>query len=220
MNADSLLDKNICIATIKPGNKEGRFEMKMDFRLGNVSGPSVREAWLADSAETGRELDKRINQMKYKVKINNRTIANMYNPDTVLLVSYNLEVELEPSGQFIYLNPFFRKVAETNPLKDVQRKSPIELEHAFSSQFILKFTLPEGYALEESEAPANLSFNGGAMTYNRSMLYDEQQHLFSLQNIFTARTTYVDVEDYGHLRSFYETMVADQNKTIVLKKVK
>jgi hypothetical protein len=219
MNADSLLDKNTCMATLMPTDKKGIFNLKMNQRFGNVSGPILRSLWDKDSLEMKKSLDKGIQQLNYKIKIIDRSIANVVNPDTPLIISYHLEVELDETGLYMYVNPFFKRLIENNPFKDVVRKYPVEFENAMSSQFILKFQLPEGYALEDPERPINLSFNNGAMVYNRSMLYDPKLRMFSLNSMLQSKTTKIAVEDYKELRSFYETMVADQNKSIVLKKI-
>lgn len=219
MNADSLFDKNTCMATLKPTDKKGTYTVKMDQRLGNVSGTKMRTLWAKDSVSTQKLLDKNINQLKYKTKITSHSLSNIYNPDTPLVISYNLELELDESGDYIYLNPFFKRMVENNPFKDVMRKYPVEFENAMSSQFILKFQLPEGYILEDPEKPINLSFNNGTMVYNRSMLYDPKLRMFSLNSMLRSRITKVAVEDYKELRSFYEAIVADQNKSIVLKKI-
>lgn len=219
MKASSLFDKTTCMATLKPTDKKGVFNLKMNQRFGNVSGPMLRSLWDTDSLEMQKFLDKNIQQLNYKVKIIDRSFINIANPDTPLMISYNLEVELDESGSYMYLNPFFKRIIESNPFKDMTRKYPIEFPNAASSQFLFKFQLPEGYMLEEPDNATNLDFNNGEMTYSRSMLYDPKQRIISLNGMLQSKITKIAVEDYKELRSFYESIVDDQNKSMILKKI-
>jgi hypothetical protein len=219
MNADSLSDKNICMATLKPTDQKNIFSLKMDEKAGNVTGPLIRSLWTKDSVETRKYLDKEIQQLNYKTKVLNWSIANIYKPDTSVILSSNQEIELKASGNYIYLNPFFKPIVDKNPFTDVSRKETVEFPHAQNSQFILKFTLPDGYSPEEYEELTNISFKNGAITYTRATIYEPDQHLFSVSCTFRLNTTKIPIEDYKELRSFYESVAADQHKSIVLKKI-
>jgi hypothetical protein len=218
--ANTLVEKDVCMATLKPTAKPGIYNLKMEQRMGNIFGPEIREMWKNDSTKTREFLDNDIKTLNYKVKILDWSVANITNPDTPLIISYNLELELDANGEHIYLNPFFKRSVQTNPFKSINRKLPVEFPNALSTQFILKFTLPDGYTLEDADANAKFDFKNNSMSYSSSMLYDPNQKIFSLNNTLLSKVTKVEVEDYAALRSFYESVVQDQNKTIVLKKIK
>jgi hypothetical protein len=220
MKSNDLVDKSTFMATLKPTAKKGTYDLKVQRRFGNVSAPLFRELWQSDSAETKKMLEKSIEQLRYKIKIKDQQIENIYKADTSLTVNSNLELELNESGDYIYINPFFKPFIENNPFKDLNRKYPVRFTNAQECWFILTFNLPEGYSPEEADENINFNFKNEAMNYKRVTQYDSIQNIIYIKSFFKVNTTKIPIEDYKELRSFYEDVINDQQKSLVLKKNK
>lgn len=216
LSPDSLTDKNICMATITPGKKPGQYQLLMEQKLGDLSGTLIREGLLDDSVEVKRTLEEEMSKLKYKAKLKHYTISNQHNPDQGIRINYELDLELDTAAT-IYVDPFVKRFFSTNPFTEATRRSPVVFGSAFNYQFILRFTLPEGYQAEDYSNPVQLHLNN-YMSYRSTMNYDQTSRLFTLSCTLASKTATVPAADYTDLRSFYDRIITEQNKKIVLKK--
>ena len=131
-----------------------------------------------------------------------------------------MELQLDADNDITYLNPFFHKFYDTNPFIETKRIHPVEFGHTFNYTFLLKFQLPDGYQMEEYSNPASISLNKGDMQYRNNMQYDTEKKLFTLSSTLNSKTATVAAEDYDALRSFYDRVITEQNKKIVIRKTK
>ena len=220
ISPDSLSDKVVYTATAKPAAQPGLYSFKLEQKLGNVGGPAMRAMWKEDSVAVKKELEEAIHKLECKMSLKQLKLHNLDNPDTALVVTYDMELQLDADNDITYLNPFFHKFYDTNPFIETKRIHPVEFGHTFNYTFLLKFQLPDGYQMEEYSNPASISLNKGDMQYRNNMQYDTEKKLFTLSSTLNSKTATVAAEDYDALRSFYDRVITEQNKKIVIRKTK
>ncbi len=220
INPDSLSDRVVHTATVKPASQPGLYNFKLEQKLGNVAGPAMRAMWHEDSVAIKKELEETIHKLEYKMTLKQLKLSNLNNPDTALVITYDMELQLDTANDITYLNPFFHKFYDTNPFIETRRTHPVEFGHTFNYTFLLKFQLPDGYLMEEYSNPASISLNKGDMQYRNNMQYDTEKKTFTLSSTLNSKTATIDPEDYDALRSFYDRVITEQNKKIVIRKTK
>ncbi len=105
---------------------------------------------------------------------------------------------------------------EENPFRSEKREYPVDFCSAVEETYLMKLTLPAGYAVDEMPKTKLIALpgNAGKFTYSCAQTGESLTVVSSLlinKNLFTQ-------EEYPHLREFYDQVVAKQAEQIVLKK--
>lgn len=129
----------------------------------------------------------------------------------------NVNHAAEAMGNMIYINPIISGKIDENPLKQDERKLPIEFVVPMNTSYRLNLTIPEGYIVEE--LPKSVSI----VTPDRtaSLKYQIQANGNNLQLVHTwqIKESFYAQDKFHDLKEFYAVLVAKQNEQIVLKKV-
>ncbi|MGC3948210.1 MAG: transglutaminase domain-containing protein [Chryseolinea sp.] len=123
---------------------------------------------------------------------------------------------LTNSTNIIYLNPFLALQEKENPFKSETRQYPVDFGSPLEKLYMCKFTIPDGYDVDELPKPLILKLgeNSGKYVYNITRAGNTLNLLSQLMinnSLFTQ-------EEYADLREFYNVIVAKQAEQIVLKK--
>lgn len=218
LSPDSLEEKSISMATMTPGAREGLYDLLIEHKLGNVSGPATRRLLHDDSAMLVEKLKEELNTSRYKTRVKDITFLNSDNPDTSLIIRYMMEIELDTINDRTYINPYLQTHISKNPFTAVIRNYPIEFGYTLHHQFILKLQLPLNYTLEDYAPQVTLKLADNSTLYHSTMLYDETQRIFSLNCLLQCKKATIGLEHYDELRSFYDKIITEQNKKITLIK--
>lgn len=120
------------------------------------------------------------------------------------------------AGDVIYLNPFLLLREEENPFKLEKREYPVDFGSPIEKTYIIKFTLPAGYAVDEM--PQSKSFglaeSAARYYYNIAQIGDA----ITLTSSFHINRNIFSQDQYPNLKEFYNQVVAKQAEQIVLKK--
>ena len=219
LSASSIEDKNMISCQMQPSKTTDNFDIQLDQRFGKYSGAIFRSELNIDSTEIkdGIEDNKR-NLLKDNLIFKDYKVDNKDKIDEPLQITYSLEYPQEKAGDFMYINPFFSKVASENPFKNVMRHYPVEYDIPPNKKYLFKMKLPDGYALDEDIEDKTILFQNGLFTYHQSVAFDNSSKTLSINYSFATTTNVIPSKDYSELRSFYEKIIAEQNKKIVLKK--
>jgi hypothetical protein len=212
-------DKNIISCSLMPDKSTGNFDLQIDQRLGKYSGAIFRADMKRDSADVNDDIESSKRELlKDDLIFKDYKIINKDSIDEPLKITYTLEYSVEKAGDFFYINPYFSKIASKNPFQNVTRHYPIEYDIPPNKTYLLKIKLPDGYALEENIEDKQLSFQNELFIYNQYATYDNASKTISMNYSFIAKTNIVPTKDYSEFRNFYEQIITEQNKKIVLKK--
>jgi hypothetical protein len=125
--------------------------------------------------------------------------------------------QVTASGDMLYFNPLLSLRIEENPFKSETRNYPVNYGNGFEDLVINKFTLPEGYAVEEMPQSKVFALpgNAGRFTYSVTQAGNFIQVLSNLQ---INRALFLQGDEYVNLREFYNHVVAKHAEQVVLKK--
>jgi len=120
------------------------------------------------------------------------------------------------AGNILYLNPFILHKEDENPFKHETREYPVDFGSAFDKTYMIKISLPEGYAVEELPQSKMLALpdGGGKYLYNVNHIGND---ISITSSVSINRALFTQME-YPNLREFYNQVVAKQAEQIVIKK--
>jgi transglutaminase-like putative cysteine protease len=120
------------------------------------------------------------------------------------------------STDVIYLNPFLALQEKENPFKSPTRQYPVDFGSPMEKLYMCRFTIPDGFDVEELPKPLLLKLgeNAGKYTYNIT----RSGNTLNLLSQLVINNSLFTQEEYADLREFYNVIVAKQAEQIVLKK--
>ena len=123
---------------------------------------------------------------------------------------------VEVAGDLIYFDPFLKVNFSTNPFKTEKREIPVDMPYGMDKQYILKITIPEGYAVDElpKGMKVTLPNDGGSFIFAISQKDNEIQVVSKVK----IRQTYFQPEEYSALKQFIDLIIEKQQEQIVLSK--
>lgn len=147
-------------------------------------------------------------------------LKNIDDYSKALEIKFQLSIrEAFPAvNDLIYINPVFYYPFSKNPFKSVKRDFPVSFPWPVHLNYVISFTLPEGYDLEETPAATKLLLpeNGGNLIYACSKV----NNLDKVQ--LMMKTTIKQLEfgpaAYPTLRNFFDLLAEKSQSPIVLKK--
>ena len=158
-------------------------------------------------------------QEEYSMEVAKSEFANIKELQDPFKESHDVVIhdQVTASGDMLYFNPLLTLRIEENPFKSETRMYPVNYGSGFENLVISKFTLPEGYAVEEMPQNKVLTLpgNAGRFTYSLTQFGNSIQVLSNLQ---ISRSLFVQGEDYLKLREFYNQVVVKHAEQVVLKK--
>ena len=152
------------------------------------------------------------------LKVNTYEFTNLKDVYKPFLEKYDITLEsvAESLGEMIYFSPVIFDEIETNPLKLEERKYPVDFGYKRNNLYIYKYTIPEGYTIDEQPENATIMLPEKAAIYKYSIsVIGNTVQVMSQLSI--NRPVFVP-EDYKNLKDFYNQVIAKQKEQIVLKK--
>ncbi len=179
-----------------------------------------RRSWLEDSSSFKTELVKQLKSTNPAATISGYRFINTDQPDEPLKLHYDATLDLSDNQEMIYLNPYFDKFFDQNPFSANTRTYPVEMDYISDMSYIFNFQLPEHYVIDDYPKSALVQLgNSKVLVMKNIMNYDEAEKRFSINSRFTSQTSYFNADGYKDLRTFFDHILAEQNKKIVLKKL-
>lgn len=151
------------------------------------------------------------------MKVLKPKIENLKDENTPLNVSF--EIATAGNGQensVIYLNPMLGQGEKENPFKLEQREYPVDFAAPQDETYICRFTLPDGYEMEEMPKSKALTLpeNGGRFMY----VVQQEGNVVQIMSKININKTVFYAPEYAYLKEFYNQIITKQAEQIVLKK--
>ena len=120
------------------------------------------------------------------------------------------------AGDVMYINPYVLPQVDDNPFKQEKRTYPIDYGTARENVFVVKFTIPDGYVVEELPKSKLLGLpgNAGRFMFNANVIGNS----ISITSNFQVSKTLFNQDEYPVLKEFYNQVIAKQSEQIVIKK--
>lgn len=138
--------------------------------------------------------------------------------NTAVKEKINLTVNnaAEAMGNMIYINPIISDKIEENPLKQEERKMPIEFVVPIKNDYRLNLTIPEGYVVDE--LPESISIVTPDRTASLKYIVQVNGRNLQLVHSWQIKESFYTQDKFPDLKEFYAVLVSKQNEQIVLKK--
>jgi hypothetical protein len=151
------------------------------------------------------------------IKINKFSISGKDNISNMTQENINYSRELNPQGDFLYINPMVITHLDKNPFTQSERKLPIEFDfpHSFVINSIIE--IPQNYKVEELPKSIKISLpdNAGICVYQ--ITQDQNNIQFNYR--FSLNQTIFPQSSYNYIREFYAQVATKNSELIVLKKI-
>ncbi len=156
---------------------------------------------------------------KIGLEITEHEFTDAENPYEKLRCKYDITISdmVNDAGGVIYLSPMLYFGEDENPFKLEERKYPVDFAYPIVDVYVLKMTLPEGYAVEE--LPEATSFvlpeRAGSFSYSANLVGD---NLIQVTSLLSINKPMFIGEEYGALKEFFNLVIEKHAEQIVLKK--
>lgn len=120
------------------------------------------------------------------------------------------------AGERVFLSPMLTEARTENPFRATERQYPVDFAAPIDESFVLNYTLPDGFTVEELPKPAALSLpeKGGRFVYQVSQNGNQLQVISRL----TLRKSVYFAEEYANMRELFALIVAKHAERVVLKR--
>ena len=132
-------------------------------------------------------------------------------------IDLNISGAAEAMGKMIYINPIVSGKINENPLKQDERKLPINFVVPMKNYYMLNLTIPDGYEIDE--LPESINLVTPDRTANLKYAAQVVGNRIQLVHSWQIKESFYVAEKFQDLKAFYAMLVSKQNEQIVLKKV-
>lgn len=211
-----LQDKINVMANLKFDAEKQKMILTIDKKLNDVTAFTYRDKWKGDEKKALKELRADFNSSYFQIE--NMTLKNIADPDQDLLI--HLEASADFKGEDkVLLNGYLDQLFKTNPLPAAERVFPIAFDYKFNYNYYFNLQLPDGYTIEYLPESKMIGLEQSTMVFSSLLATNEAKTNISLSCKFQTSKTIFDPQDYLPMRSLFETMLQEQNKNIIIKKV-
>lgn len=132
-------------------------------------------------------------------------------------IKLTISSSAEAMGNMMYINPILTGKIDENPLKQEERKMPIEFVVPRKNDYRLNLTLPDGYVVDE--LPASVSMVTPDRTATLKYIVQVNGNNLQLVHSWQVKESFYTPDKFPDLKEFYSVLVSKQNEQIVLKKI-
>ncbi len=173
--------------------------------------PAQREEWVKDPYK------KRLGA----AELTNVVVAEPKEFSKPFVFSYHVRLPgfAQKTGKRLFFQPSFFEVNNPVPFDVAERRNAVYFQFPWSEDDNVTIQLPEGYELENAEAPAPASA-GKVSACNVKLFYRPESRSLQLRRGFFfggASTILFQTRDYGALKTLFEAYHAMDNHTLTLK---
>jgi hypothetical protein len=101
----------------------------------------------------------------------------------------------------------------------MERNLPVEMDYKEDFTYLLNLKIPDGFSFDDFPKSTNLRLGEeGQMVFSNIFDYNKETKTMNVSSKFQTATTTFPASEYMNVRAFYERMIEEQNKKIILKK--
>ena len=228
-----LVDKALCIYDkvfnwvdlTKTGNNSSRTNLLISFNEeGKLTGQrsaiqigecifSFKQAYETskDEAEHIRAIETKndISIADYKIEEKRTSLAETYS-----FTSNSIRLEEE---NLLTIRPLLFEAMQSNPLKQEERKLPVEFNYLQEERINVNIIIPEGYVLDEAPQSERFIYDNDN-SFEFSYLVQADGNNVQIAYRFKLNTCIVPATQYAELRDFISKVYAKSQEVLVFKK--
>ncbi len=135
-----------------------------------------------------------------------------------LVIEGSLSGHAQAAGSTIILYPLLAERMNESPFRVENREYPVDYTYGREKDVVVNITIPDGYEVEQM--PENFSNALRDEVIAASMTFEEGDNgLLTISYSFRINRPRFLPEEYGALRAFYEELVAQHSKPVILRRV-
>jgi hypothetical protein len=205
--------------SVSPTSNNNEFEININRRYGTYSSIDIRNQWRNDSLNWQKEWDKNKILAEDNIKIVQASITNLSHEDSAITLQYKLKLTLSPDKEVFYINPYLFKNLETNPFESTTRIYPIAMDYKEDNKYVINFQLNNEFIVEEYPNSANFMLNeDNEIGYKNAVRYKD--NMLNINSRFQINKTNFYPEEYTNIKKIYDNIIDEQNKNLVIRRVK
>lgn len=131
------------------------------------------------------------------------------------ILRYSLQTQPEIINDKIYISPFLKESLSENPLKQKERKYPIEMRYPKKKTYVTIIEIPEGFQVEYLPPAQEISNVLFSLNYEPQKLDNLIQISFEY---YFKRAEYLST-DYNLIKYYFNEIYKKSNEKVVLKKL-
>lgn len=171
--------------------------------------------------KTSGSVMKYIDQFKNKnsyLDISEMSITGYDTIESPLKFKYTATIENQTDkvNDMIYFNPLIHLMNTQNPFKSEERKYLIYFNYPSDETYIVKYTLPEGYSIDQLPKPISLNFLNGSIQF--SIIYSQVGNTVQVTCKKKITRTIYTPEEYSGLKETFNQMIIKENEKILIKR--
>ncbi|HEU4768419.1 MAG TPA: DUF3857 domain-containing protein [Pyrinomonadaceae bacterium] len=180
-----------------------------------------RKQELDEQSETEREetLKEEIKSQMSAAELTDIKIENVTDHVKPLVFSYRLRLSgyATRTGKRLFLQPAFFQYGTKPLFPTAARKYPVYFHYPWSESDEVEFVLPQGYALDNADAPA--PFGSGEISAYKPNLYTTESGLLYKRSFFFGGggSLHYPVASYPNVKSYFDAVHKQDSHTIALK---
>lgn len=213
---DSITNKTSVLVSAEPLPEErNTVHLNIDIQFGLFSSYRNRLIWEKDTSLIKEVANRILDLSDMKPDLLSYRPVNLENADTLLGLHIEAEMTLQTGAN--YINPFLYNFIDNNPLTDLERLYPVELDYLQDFDYQFQLTYPEGYAPDALPVPSNLIMgNNDIMEMKSDVQHAPEKQMLTFRNKLTIRKATFAAEEYKDLRTFLDKVIQEQNKRFIL----
>jgi Domain of Unknown Function with PDB structure (DUF3857)/Transglutaminase-like superfamily len=149
-------------------------------------------------------------------QVSNLKFENIENTEEALQLTFEALVGDEKEADRVYFNPMFLRHILSNPFKTAERYFPIDFGVGQEQIYVGTFTIPDGYAVEETPKDLSLVLPNKAGSFRYLTQITKGEIKTSVR--FSINKTFFEPKDYSQIKAFYDQIVSKETELVVLKK--
>jgi hypothetical protein len=130
-------------------------------------------------------------------------------------VQYSFSEYAEMINEKLIIDPFMGSILQNNPLKQTERRYPVDLTYLKSRMYSSEITIPEGYEIEE--LPKNKQFNTDKFILQYTVNHTGNK--VKIQAMYKFNSFIFSPEEYLKIKRYFSLIIKYVNQKIILKKV-
>jgi hypothetical protein len=220
LDPDNIKNRTTIVAKLSPTADSTKLLLKIDKQYGVYTALALRNEWTGDTAEVRKSIGMNLGAETPAANIRNISIQNLNDPDLPLNLHYEILIDFAAGDRTIYFDPYYSTFFDKNPFASTKRTYNIEMDYLQDINYIFNFEIPKGFVIDDyPKSVINHYGEDQLLVMKNIMEYDEASRTFSLNSRFISKTTLFAADDYESLRTFYDRMMQEQNKKLILKKI-
>ncbi|MBC2608103.1 transglutaminase domain-containing protein [Pelagicoccus albus] len=153
------------------------------------------------------------------VTVENVSMKNRSDEDLPFVISYDLKIEnyADVIGDRLVIAPALFQKELSLPFVKEERLSDIVFDCPWRDVDRIEIVMPEGYQFEAGDAPVPFAL-GDVVLFDSKIRINKKKNSLVLQREFRVNQEIIPSKAYALLKSAFETMKIEDNKSITVKK--